>query len=447
MKLVSVMFLVSSFAFAQNPIEHVIVIVKENHSFVNYFGTWPTDKVTSGPISSGAIRPLAHALDKTLANCGHMWGNFHSDWNHGKMNQFDRNCGTTPDVYQAYVQYWESDIPHYWAYAKKFGLARMFFPSIDGGSYAVHLAIVGGGNTENIVNIPNGYLGPTGFCDPTTTALVDAMNPATNKRYRVSPCVEMAVIPDLLDAAGVSWAFYAPMKIAMTPLIWNPLNAVRHVVDGAQYSHVYPFSQFATDAAAGKLPPVVWLTPSSAYSEHPPVSVSQGENWTVAQVNAVASASSGCSNGTPLWSCSVIFVYWDDPGGFYENIASTDPYYFSLGSMRVPLLCIGPYCKNATTSSVLTDQSINRCIENLFGLPSLTVLDAAATDICVDMMDYTQTPLLPAKLALRPLPFSTSNVPIDSDETDGDGDDDELQLPRALGTAGAPHPGPVWLPY
>ena len=25
----------------QNPIEHVVIIVKENHSFDNYFGTFP----------------------------------------------------------------------------------------------------------------------------------------------------------------------------------------------------------------------------------------------------------------------------------------------------------------------------------------------------------------------------------------------------------------------
>lgn len=422
MKVSLLVILASAFAFAQSPIEHVIVIVKENHSFVSYFGTWPTDNVTTGPISSGATIPLTHAQDKPLANCGHMWSNFHSDWNHGKMNQFDRNCGTKPDVYQAYVQYLQSDIPHYWAYAQTFGLARMFFPSIDGGSFAVHLAIVGGGNTNDIVDIPNGFLGPTGFCDPTTTALVGAMNPSTKKRYLTPPCVEMQVMPDLLDAAGISWAFYAPTKNNITPLIWNPLNAVQHVVTGAQYGHVHPSSQFVTDAAAGNLPAVVWLTALSQYSEHPLASVSQGETWTVSQVNAVMSATSGCSNGQALWNCSVIFVYWDDPGGFYENVASTDPYYFSLGSMRVPLLCIGPYCKNATTSTVLTDQSINRCIENLFGLPSLTVLDANATDICADMMDYTQTPRPALKRPVRPLQVLKPMVVIDSDEAKEDDD-------------------------
>ncbi len=407
--------LLSSLVLAQSPIKHVIVIVKENHSFVSYFGTWPTDNVTTGKTSTGATVALTHASDTPLQNCGHMWTNLHNDWDHGKMDRFDKNCGSVPNIYQAYVQYYQSDIPNYWSYAKTYGLARMFFPSIDGTSFAAHLAIVGGGNTNNIVDLPNGYLGPTGFCDPLTTAMVRAMNPNTNRGYKTSACVEMEVMPDLLDAAGVSWAFYAPTKNTVTPLIWNPLNAVRHVVNGSQYVHVKPYTQFATDAAAGKLASVVWLTPAVPVSEHPKASVSQGEAWTVQQVNAVMS-------NAGLWASSVIFIYWDDPGGFYENVASTDPYYFSLGAMRVPLLCVGPYCKKRTTSTVLTDQSINKCIENLFGLPSLTTLDANAADICADMLNYTQAPTPARRLTPRPPHARTRSIVIASDEAAQDDD-------------------------
>jgi phospholipase C len=422
MKHVLAVLLLSALVTAQ-PIEHVIIIVKENHSFVNYFGTWPTDNVTSGKISTGGTVTLTHGLDKPLVNCGHFWGNFHGDWDHGKMDRFDKNCGLSPDPYQAYVQYYQSDIPNYWNWAQTYGLARMFFPSVNGGSFAAHLAIVGGGNTNEIVDIPNGFLGPTGFCDPATTATVRAVHATTNRAYKVSPCTEMAVMPDLLDAAGVTWSFYAPTKNTMTPLIWNPLNAIPHVVHGSQYGNVYSFTQFAKDAKAGHLAQVVWLTSDALRSEHPKQSVSVGEQWTVQQVAAIQSATSGCSDGSPLWNCSAIFIYWDDPGGFYENVYSSDPYFFSLGSMRVPLLCVGPYCNGKTTSTVMTDQSINRCIENLFGLPALTSLDASAADVCQEMLDYTQIP----KAVTRPIPSlmspaNNSATVIDSDVEDGDDD-------------------------
>jgi phospholipase C len=424
MKNILAVLLLSIVSFAQtSPIEHVIVIIKENHSFVNYFGTWPTDNVTTGRISTGATVTLTHGLDAPLVNCGHQWGDFHGDWNKGQMNRFDKHCGTSPNAFQAYIQYYQADIPNYWSWAQTYGLARMFFPSIDGGSFAAHLAIVGGGNTNNIVDIPNGFLGPTGFCDPATTALVRSMNPSTNRAYKISPCTEMPVMPDMLDAAGVSWSFYAPTKNAITPLIWNPLNAIKHVVNGSQYRHVYPFTQFAKDAAAGTLSQVVWLTADAIRSEHPRQSVSVGEQWTAQQVAAVASAKTGCSNGTGLWNCSVIFVYWDDPGGFYENVYNPDPSYFSLGSMRVPLLCVGPYCNGKTTSTVLTDQSINKCIENLFGAASLTTLDAGAADICADMLDVTLVPKsAPAVLLSAPILRSPA-VAIDGDVADEDDDD------------------------
>ncbi len=38
-----------------------------------------------------------------------------------------------------YTQYYQSDIPNYWTYAQKFGLADNMFSSLDGASFANHL--------------------------------------------------------------------------------------------------------------------------------------------------------------------------------------------------------------------------------------------------------------------------------------------------------------------
>jgi phospholipase C len=409
LKALTVLILTAS-CFAQNsPIKHWIIITKENHSFVNYFGTWPTDNVTTGKISTGETIPLSHAPDRPRANCGHFWGPLHADWDNGKMDRFDRNCGTVPDRYQAYVQYYESDIPNYWQYAKHFGLARMFFPDINGASFAAHLALVGGGGAENIVDIPNGTLGPLGFCDPVTMVVVAAVDPNTKQRYKVPPCVDLPKITDLLTDAGVTWAFYAPTTNFITPLIWNPLNAVRHVRFGPDYAKVKVFSKFPADAAAGNPPTVVWLDPDGPNSDHPVQSVTPGENWLVNQINAIIKGG--------LWDSSVIFVAWDDPGGFYENVWNPDPDFFGHGAHRVPMMCIGPYCRNRTTSTIMTFASISRCLENVFGLPSLTLKDAHAADVCQDMLDYNQKPIPPLILTTRPVPTALApmETAIDSD--------------------------------
>jgi phospholipase C len=66
-------------------------------------------------------------------------------------------------------------------------------------------------------------------------------------------------------------------------------------------------------------------------------SVTQGEDWSVNIVNAIIKSAATCSNGKQLWYCTQIFIYWDDPGGFYENVWNPDPYYLSYGTMRTPL--------------------------------------------------------------------------------------------------------------
>src|SRR5215831_18514970 len=46
-------------------IEHIVFIIKENHSFDNYFGTFPgANGATSGTISTGQVIPLGHTPDE-----------------------------------------------------------------------------------------------------------------------------------------------------------------------------------------------------------------------------------------------------------------------------------------------------------------------------------------------------------------------------------------------
>ena len=96
---IAILFLLSASCIAQSPIEHVVVVVKENHSFVNYFGTWPTDNVVSGRISTGETIALAHAAHRTL-NPGHTWTNLHNAFNEGTMNRFDKICAKTEPLFR-----------------------------------------------------------------------------------------------------------------------------------------------------------------------------------------------------------------------------------------------------------------------------------------------------------------------------------------------------------
>src|SRR5579863_5367378 len=94
-----------------SPIKHVVVIMEENHTFDNLFGTFPG---VNGITEPQAPNPLSSDLDHTgPAELAAMNG--------GKMDKFqDRGK----------VQYQQADIPTFWAYAQQFGLSDNFFSSM-----------------------------------------------------------------------------------------------------------------------------------------------------------------------------------------------------------------------------------------------------------------------------------------------------------------------------
>jgi phospholipase C len=71
-------------------------------------------------------------------------------------------------------------------------------------------------------------------------------------------------------------------------------------------------AQFLEDAQSGRLPAMSWLLPSWTGSEHPPNSICAGDNQTAQFVNAIMQS--------PAWNSTVVFVTYDDFGGFYDHV-------------------------------------------------------------------------------------------------------------------------------
>lgn len=73
-----------------NKVEHVVIILKENHTFDNYFGTFPgADGTTTGLTSTGAAVPLAPMPDADDAPLCNSWDCAIEAMNGSKMNEFD----------------------------------------------------------------------------------------------------------------------------------------------------------------------------------------------------------------------------------------------------------------------------------------------------------------------------------------------------------------------
>jgi phospholipase C len=376
-------------------IQHIVFIIKENRTFDHYFGTFPgADGATSGKTSAGITVPLLHAPDQTPWDIGHSWRDALIAMNNGKMNKFDLVERGDFDGYKLpYTQLYESDIPNYFAYARNYVLADRMFSSMAGPSLPNHLYTVAS-QSGGVLDNPHPNLYNWG-CDSDDDQTVPVQEPDGELRTE-RPCFDFQTLADSLVAAHVSWKYYAPPK-GKYGYQWSTLDAIRHIRESPLWSeHVVNDTQFASDALAGNLPAVSWLVTGDA-SEHPPLSTCVGENWTVRQVNAIM-------NG-PDWNSTVVFLTWDDFGGFFDHVSPPQSGKEELGP-RVPLVIISPYARKGYISHTQYEfSSLLKFAEVRFRLPPLTERDSTAGDM-LDSFDFNQRPLPPLILQERICPVA-----------------------------------------
>jgi phospholipase C len=393
------------------PLKHVVVIVKENHTFDNYFGSFPGALGTSTcKLSDGGTVTPPQAPDSTPRDLCHEHSCALQDWNDGGMNGWDLTDASSENGDNlAYAQYGETGIPNYWAYAKAFTLGDHFFADVLGPSFPGHMFVLAAQAhwaTDNppVSNIAAPYWG----CDQPDAATVETLTSGTCTTADIFPCFDIPSVPDVLPS-GVDWKFYGS-NFYVLPEIWSMFDGIRKVRFGPTWAtNVVNVSEFDKDVTAGTLPAVTWLVDQDLADEHPGVGgVCTGENWTVDRINGIMKS--------PLWASTAIIFTMDDFGGWYDHVPpprqyGCDPQHpYGLG-FRLPLIIISPYAKPGFIFSEQAEQaSIPRFIERVFGATqTLTDLDPAAQDKqandLLDAFDFTQTPLPPLVLQDRTCPL------------------------------------------
>jgi phospholipase C len=365
-------------------IRHTVFIISENHTFDNYFGTFPgADGATTGLLSTGQWVPLSPMPDSDQgAILCNSWDCSLQAIDTGKMDKFDVINGGT---WSGYTQATEQQIPNYWTYARRFTLADHYFTSVHGPSIPNHLFAIAAESGGAIDDGKNP--GPGAGCDGTSWGTITVIDEYGN-RSQQAPCFYFKTLPDALEEAGITWKYYAENG-GFLSLIGQIRNSDLWEKD------VMPPTQFIADAKSGRLPAVSWLVPPEEYSEHPPWSMCEGENWTVSMLNAVMQG--------PDWNSTVVFVTWDDFGGFDDHVPPPQVDQFGLGP-RVPLLIISPYAKPGYVSHTLYEHtSVLKFIETRYGLKALTSRDAAASNM-LDSFDFAQAPQAPLVLQPRACP-------------------------------------------
>jgi phospholipase C len=392
------------------PIKHVVVIVKENHTFDNYFGSFPGAEGTQTAVySDGGTFTPPHATDSVRDMC-HLHECALQDWNDGGMNGWDLVDGSSLDGdNQAYAQYQETDIPNYWTYAKTFTLGDHFFADVLGPSFPGHMMFLAAQAHWATDDPPTSVAAPFWGCDEPDATTVPVLSGGTCTQASVFPCFNIPSVPDILPA-GVDWKFYGS-NFYVLPEIWSMFDGISEIRNGPSWStNVVNVSQFDADVANNALPAVTWLVDQDLADEHPGVGgVCVGENWTVDRIN-------GIMKNSALWESTAILFTMDDFGGWYDHVKPPRAYGcdaqhpYGLG-FRLPLLIISPYAKPGFVFREPSEQaSIPRFIERIFGATkTLSDLDPAAQDgqanDLMDAFDFTQSPLSPLVLTDRICPL------------------------------------------
>jgi phospholipase C len=372
-------------------IRHVVIIMQENRSFDQYFGTYPgadgLPRNKKGQFTVCVPDPALHTCVKpylTRADIDsggpHLAADATADVDHGKMNGFiaSRESGhadtdviacaavgkpTTCDDVMSYHD--GRQLKSYWTYARDFVLQdHMFEPALSW-SQVSHLYMVSGWSATcrqpnrpkschtDIVNPDKDLSGGTGEIGLSALTSVGDPGDTSSSNPAAQPQYAWTDITYLLHRYGVSWRYYlsqgtepdcetgamtcpaVPQNIR-TPEIWNPLVDFSTVHQDRQLGNIVPVNRFYQDARAGHLPAVSWVIPSGDVSEHPPGRISWGQNYVTGLIDSIMRS--------PDWDSTAIFLAWDDWGGFYDHVPP--PRVDGQGyGIRVPGLVISPYAR------------------------------------------------------------------------------------------------------
>jgi len=399
-----------------SPIQHVVILDQENHSFDNILGRLcaavaggtiahaPCDGATTGFLSDGSPIPLATATD-LVPDDGHSVHSQRTAINGGAMNGFsDVNGCEGTKGYPCYTQFDPSQIPNATNLAGSFALSDRTFEFASTPSWGGHLVLGSAGL--------DGFSGdnplPSAFHDPgkgwgcdsymdttwwsgTAWIVVPSCIPDSSGAgpYRASPVRYVPTIFERLDAAGFSWHIYGGTGAYGSTIGngygWTICPSFAECLNGPQRQNLVAASQILTDAAAGTLPSLSIVTPVGANSQHNMESMVEGDDWIGQVVGAVM-------NG-PEWSSTAVLLTWDDCGCFYDHVP---PPQASWG-IRVPMIIISPFARPGYTDSRnATFMSMMAFTEHNFGLAPLAGADRSAYDY-LGAFNFGQAALKPIR--------------------------------------------------
>src|SRR6266550_2424927 len=303
------------------PIRHVVMIMKENHAFDNYFGNFPgVDGIPfsmSLPDGRGSfVSP--HWINTTWTpDLPHSRAAMIEAYHNGSNDLFalvaESRARGLGNVSMGY--YDRRQLGYYWSLAENYTIGDRYFHSMLGPT------------------VPNRLFSFAGTNDGLESNAIWLAN------------ISSPTIFGQLQSRGISWRYYYSPGVLVAPL---PTYFPEVASNPDMRARVVPMDELSKD-------------------------VSVGEAWTKTLMDAIMSGSS--------WSSTAIFLTWDESGGFYDHAPPPQLDHWGYG-FRVPMIVVSPYARRGFVDHDTMDHtSILKFIADNWQLPYLTEREARAGNL------------------------------------------------------------------
>ncbi|MDP3735995.1 MAG: phospholipase C, phosphocholine-specific [Hyphomonadaceae bacterium] len=402
-------------------VKHVVILMQENRSFDHYFGTLrgvrgfgdrhPVPMESGKPVwaqSDGVKEIPPFHLDTKTTNAiavpgtPHSFADSQAAWNQGKFGYWPKYKNPYSMGY-----YRREDVPFQFALAEAFTLCDAYHCSITTGTDPNRIVFWSGANHDPKLRA-RGINGTEADSEPNNLRCwIKGALPEPGYTYQGS-ALTWPTIPDVLEAAGVSWRIYQDPNNNWTGAMHGGLafESFRTAKPGSPLYEKgmsnWSLDRFAQDVKDGTLPEVSWILPPMNWSEHPSASTPlQGAEFTAGILNALTA-------NRDVWSRTVFFQTFDENDGQFDHAPAPAPpsyesdgrmagkstldasgFYFSdpekrlldksdtiSGSVRpwglgarVPLYVVSPWSRGGWVNSQVADHtSVGQFLEKRFGV-------------------------------------------------------------------------------
>jgi phospholipase C len=409
-------------------IEHVVVLMMENHSYDNYLGMLDRGEgfprgadgePTVANSGQGGESVPVHHLKSTVQYPeapSQSWHASHLQWAGGSCGGFVASAQTVrPDTDPAVAMgYWTGeDIPFYYGLARTFPLADHWFSSCLGPTFPNRRFLIAGTANGLIDDLPFDL-----FDYPAAGTIFDML-----ARYGIS-WVNYHAVPEDKPRAR-HYAHHKRRMVRRRLLrIGRSVGAVTQGVQkdiqltaavyplgiGRYMQHIRGNDQFFADADNGTLPAFCVVDPDfDVYSEENPQDIRKGESFAAEVINRVMHGKG--------WPRTLLIWLYDEHGGYHDHVSppaavppddvdgrsivanplqrflrplfpgavqdvgdlANGPHCYDRYGFRVPAVIVSPYARpDFVFSEVLDHTSVLKLLQQKWNLPALTARAEAA---------------------------------------------------------------------